>query len=329
MIEENLNREEHLFVLYESIASDVLKKEKNVIVFNPKSTTSAYYYALIFWWLLISKKTFLHGLFDPKLLLLLTITPFWEKKVYWIAWGADLYDKFYDNGKWKTGIIRKLRARIIKRVRHIVTYLQGDYDRAIHWFDSKAEYHECLIYPSNLYKEAKQQRENNESLNIMIGNSADPLNGHLDVFEKIAKNLPKEYKIFSPLSYGNQEYKKNVIAKGEELFGGNFIPIEKLMDATEYTEFLNTMDAVIFNHPIQQAMGNTITALGLGKKVFLNKGTSQWDLFKSLDVNLYQIDDFKNFATDKSFHLTDEHNKLKIKNYFSESNLLRQINSIF
>ncbi|WP_083234102.1 TDP-N-acetylfucosamine:lipid II N-acetylfucosaminyltransferase [Candidatus Marithrix sp. Canyon 246] len=75
--------------------------------------------------------------------------------------------------------------------------------------------------------------------------------------------------MFVPLSYGDPKgvYIKEVISTGTKIFGDKFIPMTEFMDFDKYLNFLGSINITIFNHNRQQAMGNTITLLGFGKKV--------------------------------------------------------------
>ena len=48
----------------------------------------------------------------------------------------------------------------------------------------------------------------------------------------------------------------------------------------------------MFNHNRQQAMGNTITLLGLGKKVYMRRGVAQWSFFESHKIKVFDIVNF-------------------------------------
>jgi len=324
VIDAEFDRDEHLFILYDSLAGQSLREERNVIVYNGRSFKGICCYVLIFWYLFAARKVFLHGLFDVKMLLLLFLTPFWGGKVYWIAWGGDLYDRFYESGGVRGRLTKYLRARVIKRVKHIVTYMEGDYRRAVEWFGMNAQYHECLMYPSNTYKELGARKEINASLNVLLGNSADPLNRHFEIFDLIAGRLPSEYTIYAPLSYGEDKYKELVVEEGKRRFGDRFKVLDQFMGYQEYTNFLASMDVIIFNHPIQQAMGNTITALGLGKTVYLRKDVSQWELFQGLGIDILPVDDVDDLVV-----LECSLNKQKVKEYFSIENLINQLRLIY
>ena len=69
------------------------------------------------------------------------------------------------------------------------------------------------------------------SNNILIGNSADPSNNHIDIFEKIKNFNFKNKKIIVPLSYPeNYEYYiAKVIIKGEKNFWGKFYTTNEIL----------------------------------------------------------------------------------------------------
>jgi hypothetical protein len=63
------------------------------------------------------------------------------------------------------------------------------------------------------------------------------------------------------------------------------------MTLDEYLKFLKSIDIAIFNHERQQAMGNTINLLGMGKKVFMRTGLSHYDFMKSIGIILNSFTD--------------------------------------
>lgn len=98
------------------------------------------------------------------------------------------------------------------------------------------------------------------------------------------------------------------------------------MPFDQYLEFLGKIDIAIFNHKRQQAMGNTITLLGLGKKVFMRSDVTQWAFFKSHAIAVYDIEAFA-LTDDEDIQV--EENKHRVKSYFSESGLLKQLIGVF
>jgi len=261
-------------------------------------------------------KIIIHGLWSPRLIQLLFIQPWLLKKCYWVMWGGDFY--FPETQSW-------IKKQVIKRMGHFITYIKGDYELVKQWYGAKGKYHECFMYTSNLYKEYDIQLKTHDTINIQIGNSAGPTNNHLDILEKLKKFKDENIKIFAPLSYGDEETAKKVSAKGEEHFGEKFIPLTEFIPFEKYLEFLGEIDIAIFAHKRQQAMGNTITLLGLGKKVYMRSDITPWQLFKDIDVKVYDVENIEIELIDDTTRIA---NKEKIKEYFSKEKLKIQLKDL-
>ena len=86
------------------------------------------------------------------------------------------------------------------------------------------------------------------------------------------------------------------------------------------------IDIAIFAHKRQQAMGNIITLLGLGKKVYIRREITTWQFFKDINVNVY---DFDSFELSRINNTQSTKNIENIKSYFCEKNYLSQLNNCF
>ena len=271
-------------------------------------------------------KIILHGLFDPKIIVLLFIQPWLLKKCYWLIWGGDLYSYQLATRDRRWKIKEFFRRPVIKHIGHLVTYIDGDIELARQWYGAKGQYHECLMYPSNVYREYPIAGNTDKNINIQIGNSADPSNNHLDVLERLLPFRDQDIAIFAPLSYGSPEYARTVIEAGTTMFGEKFFPMTDFMPFDKYLAFLGKIDIAIFNHKRQQAMGNTITLLGLGKKVYLRNDVTPWAMLESNETTAYNIAEISLAPIDA---ITREKNKSSIKKNFSETKLIYQLKEIF
>ncbi|MCC7583281.1 hypothetical protein FUU19_07050 [Serratia sp. Lou2A] len=270
-------------------------------------------------------KIILHSFLGLQLALLFFFTPWVLKKCYWFIWGGDLYSyKGRRNLKW---YVREFfRRPVIKRFGYLVTYIKGDYELAKIWYGCLGNYLECLMYTSNIYNELHLDDRNDDYITILLGNSADPSNNHISAFDRIAKFKNSKIKIISPLSYGKKEYAEEVIEKGVAIFGDSFIPITDFMPREQYFDILSKVDIAVFNHDRQQAMGNTISLLGLKKTVFINKKTTQWELFEDKNIKVFDVDDFSiKFISEEE----KENNHVNIKNNFSYEQLTNQLRIVF
>jgi hypothetical protein len=239
-------------------------------------------------------------------------------------WGGDLYTYQLGYRNWKWKIKEFFRRPVIKKIGHLVTYIEGDVALARKWYKAKGEYHECLMYTSNLYQEYKLPKNSCKTINIQVGNSASSSNNHLEVLKKLLPYKDKNICIYLPLSYGSPEYAKQVIKQGREWFGDKFKPLTGMLPFNEYLAFLGKIDIAIFNHNRQQAMGNTITLLGLGKTVYIRSDTTQWQFFKDKGITIRDVEQLHTLECENL-----NENISKIKTYFSQGNYLKQLENLF
>jgi dTDP-N-acetylfucosamine:lipid II N-acetylfucosaminyltransferase len=330
-INKNFDANEHLFLIAGGVSEEIIKisKRENVITLS-KDFTSLF--------TLINRmykceKIFLHGLFNFKIVFLLFLQPWLLKKSNWIVWGGDLYYYKSRNRDIKSDIREYIRTFVIKRMSGLITHIKGDYDLARAWYGVKGKYYYSFLYPSNLYKEydlSKVEKDNGKKY-IQVGNSADPSNNHLEVFNKLSNFKDNKIEIICPLSYGGDlEYKQNVITAGRKIFGDKFNPITELLPLEEYLNLLAKVDIAVFAHKRQQAIGNITTLLGLGKKVYIRDDITTWDFCKEHGLKVYSINNFdeKVFLQD----ITEDEKKMNIENvkcYFSKEKLVQDWRKIF
>ncbi|PKG75872.1 hypothetical protein CXF86_04735 [Shewanella sp. GutCb] len=272
-----------------------------------------------------AEKIILHGLSDFSLVILLAFNPWLLKKCHWCIWGADLYFHKTSQKSVRKSIQEIFRGFVIKRIGFLVSYLEGDVDLARKWYGAKGIYKECLLYLSNVYTSLPQAAEKNVTINIQIGNSAEVSNNHIEVLEALRKYKDENIKIFVPLSYGDNKHASEVISKGRDWFGEKFVPLNDFMSFDKYLEFLGSIEIAIFNHRRQQAMGNTITLLGLGKTVYIREDTSQWELFKSQNIVVKSLN---SFCLELMTPDIRAKNISAVKNTYSKEKLLRQYKAI-
>ena len=126
--------------------------------------------------------------------------------------------------------------------------------------------------------------------NILVGNSSSYTNNHLEIFNKL-KNISIEgKKVIVPLSYGDPELKNYIVNKGHSLFKEQFNPILDFMPLVDYNKLIQSCDVVIMNHYRQQAVGNIISAVYIGAKVFLNPENSAYHYLKNLGCHVFEIE---------------------------------------
>jgi hypothetical protein len=125
--------------------------------------------------------------------------------------------------------------------------------------------------------------------NILVGNSSSYTNNHLEIFKKLSHLSIGDKKLIVPLSYGDPILRQQLI-KGNKVFNTNFFPILKFLPLGEYNKLIQSCNIVIMNHYRQQAVGNIISAVYIGAKVFLNTENSAYLYLKNLGCHIYNIE---------------------------------------
>ena len=131
---------------------------------------------------------------------------------------------------------------------------------------------------------------NDEPINILLGNSCDPNGNQIDAIHYLKKTLKENCEVYSFLSYGDPKAKQWILGYGERELGVRFHPITDFMDKYSFVDFMNRMDVVMMFHNRQQAEGNIMTALSLGKPVFMKTQNPQFDMLKRMGVeSVYDV----------------------------------------
>ncbi|MEJ5283463.1 MAG: TDP-N-acetylfucosamine:lipid II N-acetylfucosaminyltransferase [Brevinematales bacterium] len=328
-IEENFDEKDHIFILFSVKENKYGLKESSRIVWVYPDRNLIFFMRwlkfaqkLIFVNFLLykSKKIIFHGLWDFYSIFLMLLQPWLFKKCYWVMWGGDFY--FPEEQPW-------WRRASIRKIKHFVTYIPGDFKYLrVYYKIRENTYYECLMYLSNVYNvietESNVYNDNDykgEEIYLLVGNSATETNNHFFIFDKLLSFRDACIKIYVPLSYGDMGYAQKVIQKGKDLFGEKFVPITKFLTFEEYIEFLKEIDIAIFAHNRQQAMGNIITLLGMGKKVYMNKYSTSFQFFSGIGVKVFDV----NALNIEKLDFKEANNNSKIiKKYFSYDKLYRQ-----
>lgn len=238
-------------------------------------------------------------------------------KVVWFAWGFDLYmpvayrpfikiSNLYwkqtadivkkDNSfkSFKQGLKRLILNHWIKKSISRIDYFSGvipeEYDRMkeLPFFHASKVVFSYSTMPSNSADNLNCTIA--KGRNILVGNSGDMTNNHLDIFEVLKNMNLSGRKIFVPLSYsGTKQYKDLVKNKGRDYWGDDFIPLENFMQYDEYLQILNSCGIRIFGHERQQAMGNIKIAWEQGCKIFLSETSMAYRFYANLGVNFPTI----------------------------------------
>jgi hypothetical protein len=125
--------------------------------------------------------------------------------------------------------------------------------------------------------------------NILVGNSSSASCNHVDTFQALSGLDLRGRKIVVPLSYGSAPYREHVVRQGSALLGAAFTPILDFLPLARYNELLQSCGTVIMNHHRQQAVGNIMTALYMGARVFLNEVNPCHSFFTRIGARVFSL----------------------------------------
>lgn len=249
------------------------------------------------------------------------------RKIAWIGWGYDYYDRLLSEAfptgltgpqttalmqqssgvnskKTQRSLLRALAARLIKgphpeyKVLRKISIFSPVIEDEFHlartlnsWF--RPEY--CAWnYGSAEEDFGATSPSSNETKgkDIIVGNSASPNNNHLEAFSHIATyDTDPSSKIIVPLSYGNSWYRDEIIKVGESMFGERFMPLTEFMAKEAYNKLLENCSQVFMNHYRQQALGNLCILMLKGASVHLNSRNPLYTWFCRQGAEIFKIDE--------------------------------------
>jgi len=137
--------------------------------------------------------------------------------------------------------------------------------------------------------------------NILVGNCATPENNHLEVFLLLRQNVDlTNRKIIVPLNYGNEIYREEILAIGQQMFGEQFIPVIEFMPKDEYIALLDSCGFVFMNHLRQQAMGNIFIMMMKGAKLYMNPESTAYKWLVERGAAINSVDTLQNTVANNS-----------------------------
>lgn len=281
-------------------------------------------------------------------------------KVIWIPWGADLYENtlFYNENlygsktkklilkeylysktrHWARTILLKNKntdiKNCLKNIDIIGCAVPQEFDllKNTGLFKKDLSMINFFYYPLELIvsKDLDIKKEVKISdKNILIGNSASPTSNHSESFDYLKKWHIIDKNIITPLNYGGDKpYTEGIVTYGKSIFKDHFKPILGFMPLVEYNQLISTCGFAIMNHYRQQAIGNIITLLWSGSKVFLNENNLVYPFLKSINCHIFSIQkDLSQEAFQLLIQTEIEHNRIVLKERFCSESVITTLKS--
>lgn len=284
-----------------------------------------------------------------------------EIPVYWIIWGADLYNRllqpkgfelFYPKSKYQRRnrfmrilcdpflhIQSKIRAmetvRFIKdKVDYLVTdTTENDYDIFLRYYPEMQgkPWKDFFYYPIDEVLGKELISATSQGNNILIGNSASLTNNHEYAMGILSQWDIADRKVIVPLSYsGKKGYKDVVIQAGTLHWGDQFQPLLDFMPLQDYNALLVSVNVAIYGNWRQEAIGNILIVLYLGAKVFISQRNPVLEWARSHGLLVFELEQMTQTELDTS--LTDKEklqNRKILLNLYNKRRLSELISQIF
>ncbi len=133
--------------------------------------------------------------------------------------------------------------------------------------------------------------QNASGNDVLVGNSSDPSNNHVEAIDLLVQHRNHFDRAIVPLSYGDPNYRERILDYGLKQLNDQFAPLTQFVERTEYNRLLLSCKVAIMNHRRQQAVGNVITLLWLGAKVYMTNESTVFQYFKRQGLCVFSIED--------------------------------------
>lgn len=234
------------------------------------------------------KKIICHSLFDTKLVDFLYVNKALLQKAYWAIWGGDLYNAPRDA---KNDFVRK----------NFKGYIAGvDREYAIAKYGMSGMFYDVYLYhpiPAEKLDAARRNVVPHSGVRVQINNSSDE--STLEIMETLSRFADRDLTVTTVLSYGQLQWKDEIIKRGTLLFGSRFEFIDRYMSQEEYAGYMASNDILVLNQPRQQAVGNTAAMLYMGKKVFIREEVSTYKGFVAAGMSIHSTQTIGSLSFDE------------------------------
>ncbi|MEP0133068.1 MAG: hypothetical protein ABJJ25_12720 [Eudoraea sp.] len=207
--------------------------------------------------------------------------------------------------------------RAIKRSDAIICVFKEEYEYLIRHWNHLPKLIPLSLDKLQFTKEIDFELEYPKKNTVVFGNSRSNYNNHLDIMELAEScNLNKKIDIKILFNYGAENaYTDKVREKARGIEQATLI--DSFMPPHEFNDFYGLVAAFVNNTYRQFALGNIMSALHRGAKIYLNKKNTTYTWFKNEGLYIYEIEDLKNDLETGKIHLTKseiEHNLKCMRN---------------
>lgn len=266
-----------------------------------------------------AERILLHGLWRDKVNELLVRQPELLKKAFWVMWGGEFYypQRCNENQRY-----------VMTHIAYMINVLDEEIAMVRTLYGATGKHLRSYFYSTNLFHINRDFCQGDGPVRILMGHSTAKDIRHLDYLPKIAAKDDGSFEVLCPLSYPKTDlsYIEQIVMTGQQLFGGRFYPLQDFIPLEHYRSWLSKINFAVFSSSRQHGMSNMVDLLGHGCKLFLDPTVSTWTFFNRIGVEIYSVHelDFSPIQTQSA-----NNNAKRIRAYFSETRLKRDLSDIF
>ena len=251
------------------------------------------------------------------------------KELVWLVYGAEVYNNRLVNGmdSWKSDkwtenlkqyvdyqwyLFKSLAARLrgittsdliqkemIRRADRVGLLFEEEFE---HFRSLKVLKPESSFFPYTFYPLGKVIKEEaaigKERSKVLIGNSANTTSLITPVIPFLAKQKGLGWTFIFPLSYGDNDYMLKIEEMASSKLGTDAFFLKEFMPLAQYEELLEEVGIAIFNARRQQGVGNVLSLIMKGARLYLNSNSTIYAFLKRIGVRFNDVEELKSIDHD-------------------------------
>lgn len=233
-----------------------------------------------------------------------TLEIMYKRKSYFL--GVFFWLNFYYKSL-KRYLESKKKLEYIAKIDYILLFAEEEYIYLKkHW---KMPKFVRLNLDNKLSETDFSQSENR----VIVGNSRNSFNNHLDILDIISKHKTETNFTFF-LNYGNKgRYYQEVLERIYHL--NNYTIFDEFLNKEEFERIYSTSSSLVLNSYRQMALGNIFMAMKYGLKIYLNNKSplKAWLLHNGINVS--SIADLEADLQNQSLSLTEAERMQNINSF--------------